>query len=96
LAEPTISHPSSSNSTAEQNPQAMLATSTTHPAFEDMWYLDNGATNHLTNELNNLDIKSKYACNRKASVGNDGKFCIKANMIVYMFFFLMFFASLFE
>lgn len=34
------------------------------------WYLDNGATHHVTNNLNNLQIKSEFKRGEKLIVGN--------------------------
>ena len=37
------------------------------------WYLDSGATYHVTNDLNNLSISSEHKGNHKLAVGNGSK-----------------------
>ncbi|KAL5766826.1 hypothetical protein ACOSP7_017443 [Xanthoceras sorbifolium] len=34
------------------------------------WYIDSGATNHITADLNNLSLKNEYKGNEKLAVGN--------------------------
>ena len=41
-----------------------------------VWYLDNGATNHVTNALGNININSEYQGNEKLAVGNGEKLLI--------------------
>ena len=40
------------------------------------WYLDSGATNHVTNALGNININSEYQGNEKLTVGNGEKLLI--------------------
>ena len=40
------------------------------------WYLDSGATNHVTNALGNININSEYQGNDQLAVGNGEKFVI--------------------
>ena len=40
------------------------------------WYLDSGATNHVTNSLGNININSEYQGNEKLAVGNGEKLLI--------------------
>ena len=40
------------------------------------WYLDSGATNHVTNALGNININSEYQGNEKLTVGNGEKLMI--------------------
>ena len=40
------------------------------------WYLDSGATNHMTNSLGNLSINSEYQGKNKLAVGNGEKLLI--------------------
>lgn len=38
--------------------------------MDEGWYLDSGATHHLTNDLNNLSINEPYEDNEKLIIGN--------------------------
>ena len=40
------------------------------------WYLDIGATNHVTNALGNININSEYQGNEKLTIGNCEKLLI--------------------
>ena len=52
-------------------PQVNLASySYVHGPPEPAWYLDSGATNHVTSQLDNLSIKSNYKGKAKLAVGN--------------------------
>ena len=42
----------------------------TETVMDDGWYLDSGATHHLTNDLNNLSISEPYEGNEKLIIGN--------------------------
>ncbi|KAH9785453.1 retrovirus-related pol polyprotein from transposon RE1 [Citrus sinensis] len=52
----------------QRNMSAYLATPET--VMDDGWYLDSGATHHLTNDLNNLSISEPYEGNEKLIIGN--------------------------
>lgn len=60
--------PSQSNG----NPQAFIGASNDGPSSQE-WYLDSGATNHITSELNNLSIHNDYTGAEKLTVGNGSK-----------------------
>nr|KYP35620.1 hypothetical protein KK1_043331 [Cajanus cajan] len=51
--------------------QAMIATSATQSSLDDTWYPDTGATNHFTNDLSNLMIKTPFVGSEKVAVGNE-------------------------
>lgn len=55
-----------------RNPPSQLAAMATsyNPVSEQNWYADSGATNHVTNDLQNLSIHSNYQGKDKVSVGN--------------------------
>ncbi|KAH9711302.1 retrovirus-related pol polyprotein from transposon RE1 [Citrus sinensis] len=53
---------------SQRNMSAYLATPET--VMDDGWYLDSGATHHLTNDLNNLNISEPYEGNEKLIIGN--------------------------
>nr|CAN77012.1 hypothetical protein VITISV_036882 [Vitis vinifera] len=38
--------------------------------FDKAWFPDSGATNHFTNDFNNLNIGTKYQGNKKRNMGN--------------------------
>lgn len=38
------------------------------------WYLDSGATNHVTNTLGNININSEYQSNDKLAISNGENF----------------------
>nr|KYP45581.1 hypothetical protein KK1_032885 [Cajanus cajan] len=48
----------------------MITTSATQCSLDDTWYPDTGATNHFTNDLSNLMIKTPYIGSKKVVVGN--------------------------
>ncbi|XP_027343116.1 uncharacterized protein LOC113855685 [Abrus precatorius] len=50
--------------------QAMITASATQSSLGDTWYPDIGATNHFTNDLSNLMIKTPYIGLEKVVVGN--------------------------
>lgn len=39
-------------------------------AANDGWYLDNGATNHLTNNIENLQLREEYKGTYQLIIGN--------------------------
>ena len=43
---------------------------TPESVVDPAWYIDSGATNHITSNLNNLSIRSAYRGNEKLVVGN--------------------------
>nr|KYP53124.1 hypothetical protein KK1_024946 [Cajanus cajan] len=49
--------------------QAMFAGSQ-NMVYDDQWYPDSGATNHLTPDLNNLGSKTEYTGQDKIHMGN--------------------------
>ncbi|KAK9182734.1 hypothetical protein WN944_025880 [Citrus x changshan-huyou] len=53
---------------SQRNMSAYMATPET--VMDDGWYLDSGATHHLTNDLNNLSISEPYEGNEKLIIGN--------------------------
>lgn len=53
---------SSSNQKKNSNPIAMIAT--LEYLHDSAWYLDSGASNHLTSDLANLTVKSDYGGNK--------------------------------
>ena len=44
--------------------------------FDNNWYLDSGATHHLTNDMNNMNGAEPFAGNSKLIVGNGVGLCI--------------------
>nr|KYP67626.1 hypothetical protein KK1_023970 [Cajanus cajan] len=44
--------------------------SSQNTTYDDQWYLDSGATNHLTPDLSNLGSKSDYTGQEKITIGN--------------------------
>ncbi|KAH9672921.1 retrovirus-related pol polyprotein from transposon RE1 [Citrus sinensis] len=53
---------------SQRNMSAYMATP--EAVMDDGWYLDSGATHHLTNDLNNLSISEPYEGNEKLLIGN--------------------------
>nr|KYP38946.1 hypothetical protein KK1_039778 [Cajanus cajan] len=47
----------------------MLASSL-HAQADDMWYLDSGASKHLTNDISNLSTKQEYQGKQRVLVGD--------------------------
>ena len=43
---------------------------TLESVVDSTWYIDSGATNHITSNLKNLTLKSRYRGNDKLIVGN--------------------------
>ena len=64
--------PSSGNSNNDaSNSNLMLAMVATPNTINDgNWYLDSSATNHITNDPNNLNLGSEYHGKNKLHVGN--------------------------
>ena len=46
---------------------------TPESVIDPSWYLDSGATNHITSDINNLSIRSNYKGTDKLIVGNGHK-----------------------
>jgi histone deacetylase 1/2 len=67
----------SATANQDQKPQASLAALNTSTTIDDMWYSDIGATNRVTNYLNNVSIKVDYTGNQKVFVGNGNQIDIK-------------------
>lgn len=71
-----VNHPGQSSdynrSTTTSSPNTMQALLTTPPTFveDTCWFPDSGATNHVTNDLNQLSINSEYTGPEKIHVGN--------------------------
>ncbi|RVW27268.1 Retrovirus-related Pol polyprotein from transposon TNT 1-94 [Vitis vinifera] len=63
----TISH--SLNNGNQNNIPAMVASASNNPADES-WYLDSGASHHLTQNLGNLTSTSPYTGTDKVTIGN--------------------------
>lgn len=38
--------------------------------YDSSWYVDSGATNHITNVMNNLQLSAPYSGNEQVAVGN--------------------------
>ena len=59
------------NFSTAHNPTA-LATVFSAPdqANDDAWYPDSGSTNHVTNDLNNLNLACEYRGNNRVQIGN--------------------------
>ena len=55
----------------------MASTSENTGENESSWFLDSGATNHVSAELNNLSSRSDYKGKEKLVVGNDSELNIK-------------------
>ncbi|KAL5842030.1 hypothetical protein ACOSQ3_012633 [Xanthoceras sorbifolium] len=51
---------------------ALIASPST--VADPAWYIDSGATNHITADLNNLSLKNEYRGNEKLAVGNGSEF----------------------
>ncbi|PON91412.1 Zinc finger, CCHC-type, partial [Trema orientale] len=67
---------SSSSSTPQAN-QANQAFVTTNTAVNDgAWYMDSGATNHVTADLSNLALQADYKGKEKLAVGNGSQLSI--------------------
>ncbi|KAJ0051593.1 hypothetical protein Pint_01227 [Pistacia integerrima] len=67
-----------------RHPPAQLAAMATytHVTQEDEqpWYLDSGANNHITSELENLTLQQQpYQGNDKVTIGNGGGSIDQAN-----------------
>ncbi|PON45986.1 Zinc finger, CCHC-type [Parasponia andersonii] len=67
---------SSSSSTLQAN-QANQAFVATNTAVNDgAWYMDSGATNHVTADLSNLVLQADYKGKQKFTVGNGSQLSI--------------------
>ena len=64
-----VSQPSNASSS-----QAFVASPSS--VRDSAWYMDSGATNHVTAELSNLSIQNGYKGNEKLSVGNGSQLVI--------------------
>nr|KYP45414.1 Retrovirus-related Pol polyprotein from transposon TNT 1-94 [Cajanus cajan] len=70
FAEPNFNNnTNSTNSGTSQQMQAMFVGSQTMP-YDDQWYPDSGATNHLTPDLNNLGSRTTTIGQDKIHMGN--------------------------
>nr|KYP53212.1 Retrovirus-related Pol polyprotein from transposon TNT 1-94 [Cajanus cajan] len=68
--EPNLNHNTNVyNPGNQQQMQAMIAGSQ-NMVYDDQWYPDSGATNHLTSDLNNLGSKTDYTGQDKIHMGN--------------------------
>nr|KYP72252.1 hypothetical protein KK1_004840 [Cajanus cajan] len=47
-----------------------MNTSTQNLPYDDSWYLDSRATNHLTSDVNNLQQRIEYSGPEKIHMGN--------------------------
>lgn len=63
--------PSSYNYFQNSIPRAAYLTSSEVGLVHQCWYLDSGATYHLTNNLQNLNLRVEYSGNQLLHVGND-------------------------
>lgn len=61
---PTHSYQDPRNATASFTPEDQL------DASSSLWYLDSGATNHVTSDLNHLNIHSPYTGSNIVTIGN--------------------------
>ncbi|KAL5758821.1 hypothetical protein ACOSP7_021432 [Xanthoceras sorbifolium] len=55
----------------QQHMTAMIAAPST--VADPNWYVDSGATNHITPDFNNLSINSEYKGTNRLAVGNGQK-----------------------
>ncbi|KAL5794558.1 hypothetical protein ACOSP7_003152 [Xanthoceras sorbifolium] len=64
-----IEYPSNSTYQVQSSDMsAMIASPST--VMDPNWYVDSGATNHITSDINNLSINSTYKGNKTLAVGN--------------------------
>ncbi|KAJ4720471.1 Retrovirus-related Pol polyprotein from transposon TNT 1-94 [Melia azedarach] len=59
-----------------RNFQKKAYAATLETVTDPNWYLDSGATNHITNNLSNLSIGTEYKGNDQLAVGNGNKLLI--------------------
>ena len=71
-AVPPVSSDESSKSI--HNSQAYVATLET--VTDTTWYLDSGATHHITSDGNSMTAKSDYSGNGKVSIGDGSQLSI--------------------
>lgn len=66
-----------------RNMSAYMATPET--VIDEGWYLDSGATHHLTNDINNLSISEPYEGNEKLIIGNGTRIqvCLATNPVYH-------------
>ncbi|KAL5767379.1 hypothetical protein ACOSQ2_014162 [Xanthoceras sorbifolium] len=78
-------HPASANfaQQPQQSAQANFAQqqhsayfASTEVVNDPTWYADSGATNHVTSDLNNLSLSSKYKGTDKLTLGNGNQLSI--------------------
>lgn len=55
-----------------RHPPSQLAAmaASVNPTADQNWFVDTGATNHITNDLNNLSLQSEYTGHDQVAVGN--------------------------
>lgn len=58
-----------------RNPRSAYLDNMDGPS-DNNWYLDSGATHHLTNDVNNMHVNEAYSGTSKLFVGNGASLCI--------------------
>uniref|UniRef100_A0A803NGE1 Retrovirus-related Pol polyprotein from transposon TNT 1-94 n=1 Tax=Cannabis sativa TaxID=3483 RepID=A0A803NGE1_CANSA len=72
----TFTGAASTSSNNGENPQALLFESNSNTDISTAWYLDNGATHHMTNDAENLTTATDYKGKAKVVVGNGSSLSI--------------------
>lgn len=48
------------------------------PQYDSSWYVDSGATNHITNDMNNMQLSAPYTGSEQVAVGNSNQLPIQS------------------
>ena len=69
-----MNHSNSQLTNSNGNHAGFVASS--HTVDDSSWYMDSGATNHITANLNNLSLQNDYKGKEKIIVGNGNSLSI--------------------